>query len=219
MMPLRLRVLLADDHALVRAGLAQLLRNMPGVEVVGEASDGDEVVALGHALQPDLVLMDISMPKRNGLQACAALTEAQKTLRVVVLSMHTDLQYVRKALQSGATGYLLKDAAPAELHEAIETVMQGRTYLSTAVSQGMLRDAVQGLQTPVSDLSALTSRQREVLTLVAKGMSTKEIAIALDLSVKTVDSHRTNLMGLLHIHEVTGLVRYAIRHGLISAED
>lgn len=213
---MNLRILLVDDHAMVRAGLAQLLSQLPEVEVIGEAGDGVEALELTRSLQPDLVLMDIAMPKLNGLDACAALRKAQPDLRVVMLSMHREPQYVRKALQSGAMGYLLKDAAPAELAQALLAVRMGQTYLSPAVSQALLSDAVHGLRTPATAPPEITARQREVLTLVAQGLSTKEVALRLNLSAKTVDTHRTNLMNLLGIHDLAGLVRYAIRNGLVS---
>lgn len=213
---MNLRILLVDDHAMVRAGLAQLLSQLPEVEVIGEAGDGVEALELTRSLQPDLVLMDIAMPKLNGLDACAALRKAQPDLRVVMLSMHREPQYVRKALQSGAMGYLLKDAAPAELAQALLAVRMGQTYLSPAVSQALLSDAVHGLRTPATAPPEITARQREVLTLVAQGLSTKEVALRLNLSAKTVDTHRTNLMNLLGIHDLAGLVRYAVRNGLVS---
>ena len=213
---MNLRVLLVDDHAMVRAGLAQLLSQLPEVEVIGEAGDGIEALELTLKLQPDLVLMDIAMPKLNGLDACAALRKAQPDLRVVMLSMHREPQYVRKALQSGAMGYLLKDAAPAELAQALLAVRMGQTYLSPAVSQALLSDAVHGLRAPAAAPPEITARQREVLTLVAQGLSTKEVALRLNLSAKTVDTHRTNLMNQLGIHDLASLVRYAVRNGLVS---
>lgn len=213
------RVLLADDHTLVRAGLRKLLEAMPEVEVVGEASDGLALLALAGQLRPTLVLMDIAMPGLNGLEATARLARQSPDIRVLILSMHQNEEYVRQALRHGAAGYLLKDAAPMELDLAIRAVLRGETYLSPAVSRGVVSDYVQRLRGEETPGTQLTPRQREVLQLVAEGHSTKEIARRLDLSVKTVDTHRSQLMKLLDIHEVAGLVRYAMRVGLISPDN
>lgn len=210
------RVMLADDHLLVRAGLRKLLESIPDVEVVGEADDGLVLNELAMQLQPDLVLMDIAMPGLNGLEATARLAKILPQTRVVILSMHQNEEYVRQALRHGAAGYLLKDAAPAELEQALRAVLRGETYLSPAVSKGVLSDYVQRLRGEEQPGELLTPRQREVLQLVAEGHSTKEIARRLDLSVKTVDTHRSQLMKQLDIHEVAGLVRCAMRMGLIS---
>jgi DNA-binding NarL/FixJ family response regulator len=215
---MRIRTLLADDHTLVRAGLRKLLETIPEVEVVGEASDGLALLDLAAQLQPKLVLMDISMPGLNGLEATGRLTRADAEIRVIVLSMHQNEEYVRQALRHGAAGYLLKDAAPMELDLAVRAVLRGETYLSPAVSKGVVSDYVQRLRAEENPGNVLTQRQREVLQLVAEGHSTKEIARRLDVAVKTVDTHRTQLMKQLDIHEVAGLVRYAVRNGLISAD-
>ncbi len=211
-----IRVMLADDHLLVRAGLRKLLESIPHVEVVAEADDGLALVTLAAQLQPDVVLMDIAMPGLNGLEATGRLQKALPNTRVLILSMHQNEEYVRQALRHGAAGYLLKDAAPAELELAIRAVLRGETFLSPAVSKGVLSDYVQRLRGEDQPGELLTPRQREVLQLVAEGHSTKEIARRLDLSVKTVDTHRSQLMKQLDIHEVAGLVRYAMRMGLIS---
>ncbi len=213
------RVLLADDHTLVRAGLRKLLEAMPDVEVVGEADDGLELIALAARLQPNLVLMDIAMPGLNGLEATARVVKAWPATRVVILSMHQNEEYVRQALRHGAAAYLLKDAAPVELDLAIKAVLRGETYLSPAVSRGVMSDYLQRLRGDEPPGTQLTPRQREVLQLIAEGHSTKEIARRLDLSVKTVDTHRGALMKQLDIHEVAGLVRYAVRIGLISPDN
>lgn len=210
------RVLLADDHTLVRAGLRKLLESIPDVEVVGEADDGLALLALAAQLRPNLVLTDIDMPGLNGLEATARLVKLQPETRVVILSMHQNEEYVRQALLHGATGYLLKDAAPVELELALKAVLRGETYLSPAVTKGVLSDYVQRLRADEKPGVLLTPRQREVLQLIAESYSTKEIARRLDLSVKTVDTHRSGLMKQLDIHEVAGLVRYAMRTGLIS---
>jgi DNA-binding NarL/FixJ family response regulator len=212
------RILLADDHTLVRAGLRKLLESFPDFDVVGEAADGLSLLCLAVELQPDLVLMDISMPGLNGLDATARLVKTQPQTKIIILSMYQTEEYVRQALRQGAHGYLLKDAAPIELELAIAAVLQGRTYLSPAVSKGILSDYVHRLRIEEAPGDKLTARQREVLQLIAEGNSTKEIARQLSLSAKTVDSHRSQLMKQLDIHEVTGLVRYAIRMGIISSD-
>lgn len=212
------RVLVADDHTLLRAGLIKLLETMPDVEVVGQASDGEEALQMAQRCAPSLVLLDIAMPRINGLQVCAELAAHHPGIKVLMLSMHKEQQYVQKALQSGASGYLLKDCAPEELSHAIDAVLQGRTYLSPALAQGMVNDMVHKLHTSDARTEpVLTPRQREVLKLVAEGLSTKQIALKLNLSVKTVDTHRTNLMNLLDIHDLAGLVRFAIRNGIASS--
>lgn len=213
-----LRVVLADDHTLVRVGLKMLLESMPDIEVVGEASNGVCLIALVEQLQPDLVLMDIAMPMLNGLEATARLLQAWPALRVLILSMHQNEEYVRQALRHGASGYLLKDAAPAELELAISAIRNGETWLSPALTRGLLTEYVQHLRGQEPPRGQLTPRQREVLQLVAHGQSTKEIARSLGLSVKTVDTHRSQLMKQLDIHDVAGLVRYALRTGLISPD-
>jgi DNA-binding NarL/FixJ family response regulator len=212
----RVRVLLADDHTLVRAGLIKLLESMPDISVVGEAGDGLALLKLAEQLQPQLVLMDIAMPGLNGIEATARLARSCPNIRVLILSMHQNEEYVRQALRHGASAYLLKDAAPMELEQAIAAVLRGEIYLSPAVSSGVVSDYVQRLRSDESAPSPLTPRQREVLQLIAEGQSTKEIARRLELSVKTVDTHRSQLMKQLDIHEVTGLVRYAMRAGLVS---
>lgn len=214
----RSRVLLADDHTLVRAGLRKLIESIPEIEVVGEAADGQALLELLVVTQPDLILMDIAMPGLNGLEATARITKSWPTIRVLILSMHQNEEYVRQALRHGAAAYLLKDAAPQELELALRAVLRGVTYLSAAVTKGVMDDYVQRLRSEDQPGAQLTPRQREVLQLIAEGLSTKEIARRLDLSVKTIDTHRTQLMRQLDIHEVTGLVRYAMRVGLISMD-
>ncbi len=214
---MKVRILVADDHTLLRAGLIKLLESMPMIEVVGQACDGPEVLAVADNCRPDVVLLDIAMPKLSGLEVCPALVKAQPGIKVLMLSMHQEQQYVRKALQTGAAGYLLKDSAPDELGAAIHAVTQGQTYLSPPLEKAMLGSLVQGLSGTESDKGEITPRQREVLKLVAEGLSTKEIARVMGLSIKTIDSHRTNLMNQLNIHDLAGLVRYAIRSGIATA--
>jgi DNA-binding NarL/FixJ family response regulator len=211
------RVLLADDHALVRAGIRALLEGLEGVTVVAEAGNGSEVLELARKHCPDVVLLDISMPGLGGLEASALLKQELPEVRVVMLSMHANEEYVLQALRAGASGYMLKDSATAELELALQAVMQGETYLSPRISKQMVEGYVQrvGAEQPAAD--NLTPRQRQVLQLIAGGHSTKEIAYHLELSVKTVETHRAQLMDRLQIRDIAGLVKYAIRNGLVSS--
>jgi len=214
-----LTIILADDHALVRAGIRTLLEKLPGVKIVGEAGDGRETIALVQQHSPDVVVMDISMPGLNGFDATARITREYPATKVLILSMHTGEDYVLQALSAGATGYLLKDAATNELGLALNAVRQGETYLSPTISKEVLARYEQLAQDPRAEAAkTLTPRMREILQLIAEGRSTKEIAFLLNLSVKTIETHRMHLMARLDIHEVAGLVRYALRHGLISVE-
>jgi DNA-binding NarL/FixJ family response regulator len=213
----RARVLLADDHALVRAGIRALLESFAGVTVVAEAGSGSDVVELARTHRPDIVLLDISMPGLGGLEVSIQLRRELPEVRVVMLSMHANEEYVLQALRAGAAGYMLKDSATAELELALKAVMQGETYLSPPISKQVVEGYVQrvGSEHPASD--NLTPRQRQVLQLIAEGHSTKEIAFRLELSVKTVETHRAQLMERLHIRDIAGLVKYAIRNGIVSA--
>jgi DNA-binding NarL/FixJ family response regulator len=210
-----IRVLLAEDHTLVRAGLCALLKTLEGVEVVAEAGDGHQTLKRVKTHYPDLVLMDIAMPGLNGLEATIRVVKEYPHVKVIILSMHANEEYVLQSLSAGARGYLLKDSGTAELELAIRAVMKGETFLSPAVSKHVIEQYVQRQGDPQSPFHILTPRQREILQLIAEGLSTKDIARKLDLSIKTVDTHRTQLMDRLDIHEVAGLVRYAIRTGLI----
>jgi len=213
------RILLADDHELVRAGIRALFEKLPGVEIVGEAGDGREVLDLVRALQPDLVLMDISMPGLNGLQALARITRDFPSVRSIILSMHPNDEYVLQALKSGASGYLLKRAATAELSAALMSVLRGEIYLSKEIaSQFLKKFPLRQLARCTSPLEQLTSRQREILQLLAEGQTTKAIALILKVSDKTVEYHRVKLMARLNIFDLPGLVRFALRTGLVSQE-
>ena len=212
-----LRVLLADDHALVRAGLRKLLESLPGVEVIAETGDGRNAVSLVASGNPDLALLDIAMPGLNGLEAAARIVAEHPHTRVLLLSMHGSEEHVLQALRAGASGYLLKDAALTELELAIEAVRHGETYLSPAISRHV-GEYVRRTGAETTGREGLTLRQREILQLIAEGNSTKKIATLLGVSVKTVETHRAQLMEKLDIHEVAGLVRYAIRIGLVSPE-
>lgn len=211
------RVLLADDHALVRAGVRALLEGLEGVSVVAEARNGNEVLQLAHAHHPDVVLLDISMPGLGGLEASLQLKRELPEVRVVMLSMHANEEYVLQALRAGAAGYMLKDSATAELELALKAVMQGETYLSPPISKQVVEGYVQRVGTEQPGADNLTPRQRQVLQLIAEGHSTKEIAYRLELSVKTVETHRAQLMDRLSIRDIAGLVKYAIRNGIVSA--
>ena len=212
----RMRVFLADDHTLVRAGLRALVESIEGAEVVGESGEGREALELIGTLRPDVVLLDIGMPGMNGLEVARRSSEASPRTRVIILSMHAEDTYVRQALRAGVSGYLLKGAAVSELPLALSAVMRGETYLTPRVSKtvvlGMLSDGPDG----PDPLEGLTRRQREILQLIAEGRSTKEIASVLDVSVKTVETHRTRLMERLGIKDVAGLTRFAIKTGLIE---
>ena len=212
------RLLLADDHALVRAGIRALIEKIPGVEVVGEAGTGREALQLVRSTLPNIVLMDIAMTELGGLEALLRITKDFPSVKVVILSAHANEEYVIRALRDGASGYMLKDSATTELELAINSVIQGKIYLSPSISRTVIDDYLQRVSGAVSLLEQLTSRQREILQLLAEGKSTKEAAYDLGISVKTVQSHRLQLMERLNIHDVPGLVRYAVRSGLVSAE-
>jgi len=210
------RVLLADDHALVRVGIRSLLSTIAGFDVVGEAGTGHEALELADKLRPHVVLMDIAMPGINGLDATARLVERHPEVRVIILSMHASEEYALQALRAGAAGYLLKDADLLELERAIVAVARGETYLSPAISKHVIADYKRRVAEQPEPIDRLTPRQREVLRLIAEGLSTKEIAFKLGLSVKTVETHRAQLMERLEIRDVAGLVRFAIRSGLVD---
>ena len=223
-----MRVLLADDHALVRAGIRALLTGLPDVESIIEAGDGQEALALLRELRPDVALVDIAMPGLNGLELAARVTREAPGTRLVILSMHGTPGHVAQALRAGVCGYLLKDSAADELPVLLRAVMRGETYLSPTISKQVVDGYLGRTSSPAtaaaagapdgSDLDVLTSRQREILQLVAEGKSTKEVAQLLDLSVKTVETHRAQIMDRLGIRDLAGLVRYAVRTGLVSTD-
>ncbi|HSW82121.1 MAG TPA: response regulator transcription factor [Usitatibacter sp.] len=211
-----IRIVLADDHALILGGIRALLKEIDGVTIVGEAMNGREAVAMAVAQQPNLVIMDISMKELNGIEATARIKAELPATHVLVLSMHTTEDFVRRALIAGASGYLVKDSAPLELRMAIEAVMRGEHFISSRVSGHLVSRLVAGGGEPRSSIEALTPRQREILQMIAEGKSTKQIAYVLELSVKTVETHRAALMERLAIHDVAGLVLYAVRNRLVS---
>lgn len=213
------RILITDDHTLVRAGFRALLQSIEGLEVVAEAGDGREALLLVAAKSPDVVFMDIGMSGLNGLDATARITKEFPAVRVIILSMHTNEEYVLQALRAGAVGYLLKEAGTTELELAVWAVARGETYLSPAVSKYVIADYVRRVGGEPNSLARLTPRQREVLQLIAEGHTTQEIARTLKISVKTVETHRAQLMERLQIHDIAGLVRYAIRVGLVLPND
>jgi DNA-binding NarL/FixJ family response regulator len=224
-----LRVILVDDHNLVRAGFRSLLQNIPEIEIVAEAENGSRALELIRTYKPDLVLMDIALPDITGLDVTAQVTREYPSIKVVLLSMYDNEEYVLRAMEIGAAGYLLKDAAASEFEFAIRAIADGKAYLSPAISSRVIENyqaRVNVSKRPVTPTAdpiypvdrQLTARQQEVLGLIAEGFTSKEIAQQLNLSVKTVEAHRTQLMRELNIHEIAGLVRYAIRIGLVSAE-
>ncbi len=211
-----IRVLLAEDHTLVRAGIRALLDSFDGITVVGEASDGREAARQARELQPDVILMDIAMPGLNGLEATSRIARTCPGTRVLILTMHSNEEYVVQALRAGASGYLVKEAATGELHRAISSVARGQTYLSPSISRCTVERLMEDERMSVSSLDQLTPRQREILQLLAEGRSTRDIAALLSVSVKTVETHRARLMERLDIRDIPGLVRIAIREGLIG---
>jgi len=211
-----IRVLLADDHALVRQGIRSLLEKLDDVEVVGEVGDGREALELSKAIQPDIVFMDITMPGLNGLEAVIRMKKECPVTRVIMLSMHAGEEYFQQALESGAAGYLLKDADRMELELAIRTVIRGDIYLAPAVAKYTVDAYRQRKEADQGPLACLSSRQKEILQLIAEGYANKEIAQRLDLSPRTVETHRAELMERLNIRDVPGLVKLALRTGLIK---
>jgi DNA-binding NarL/FixJ family response regulator len=216
----RKSVLLADDHQLVRAGLRLLIDALPDFVVVAEVGDGVAAVDAARTLQPALALLDISMPRMSGLDAAVAMRTASPATRVIALSMHTSEQHFAAALKAGATGYVIKDSAVTELAEALRTVAAGNHFVSPRISGSLMQSLARNLRGEDAGAAdpLLTPRQRQVLQLIAEGRNTREIADQLHVSVKTIETHRAELMRRLAIHDVAGLTRYAIRAGLVSAD-
>ena len=214
----KIRILLADDHQLMRSGLRLLIEQQPGLTVVGEAGDGREVVSVAKSLKPDVIVMDIGMPNLNGIEATHQITQIHPEIAVVILSMHSDEGYVLRVLKAGAKGYLLKDSAEADLIKAVHAVAGGKSFFSPAVSKVLLDDYVRKLKrSGIEDAyDLLTPREREILQLIAEGKSNKDVANLLNLSVYTVETHRSNIMEKLHLRGLPELILYAVRKGIIS---
>jgi two-component system, NarL family, response regulator NreC len=214
----KIRVLLADDHTLMRRGLRLIVEQQPDIVVVGEAEDGRQAAALSASVKPDVAVLDIGMPNLNGIEAARQITEGESGAAVVILSMHADETYILRALKAGARGYLLKDSAESDLVRAIRSVAEGKSFFSPAVSKVLLEDYVKKLRRTGSEDSydLLTPREREILQLVAEGKSNKEVANLFHLSVYTVETHRANIMEKLKLKSVPELILYAVRKGIIS---
>jgi DNA-binding NarL/FixJ family response regulator len=212
------RILIADDHTIMRTGLRALLEKTPGCEIVGEAADGKQAVALAAEFLPDIVIMDVNMPILNGIEATKQILAAHAKTRVIVLSAHSDANLIRQSFHAGAVAYLLKDAAFDEVVRAIEATGKGEVYVSSHVAGQVMRSIMQsGLKDAPPDMP-LSPREREVLQLVADGKSTKQVAQQLTVSVKTIETHRQNIMAKLNLFSVAELTKYAIRRGLTSLD-
>lgn len=214
----QLRVLLADDHTLIRAGLRLVLEQQADFAVVGEAENGRQAVAMAQSLKPDVAVLDIGMPELNGIEACLQIREANPPIEVVMLSMHSDEGYILRSLKAGARAYLLKDSAEADLARAIRAAAEGKSFFSPAVGKVLLEDYMRKLQRTGAEDSyeLLSPREREILQLVAEGKSSKEIANMLNLSVYTVETHRAKLMQKLNLKSVPEVILYAVRKGIIA---
>jgi two-component system, NarL family, response regulator NreC len=213
-----LRILIADDHGIVRTGLKLLLDRLPDFEVAGEAADGREAVRLAKELNPDIAIMDIGMPLLNGLEATSQIAAACPQVGVIILSMHTDESYILRALDAGAKGYLLKDHADEDLERAIRSVATGKPFFSPSIAQALLEDYVRLMRERhlQDSYDLLTLREREILQLLAEGKSNKDVAAVLELSPYTVETHRTNLMQKLGLHNTAEIVLYAVRKAIIT---
>jgi len=219
-----IRVIIVDDHALVRAGFSSLLKTLSGIQIVAEAGEGYEALRLVKEKKPDVVLLDIAMPGLNGLEVADRIRKEFPEVRVIILSMYVNEEYVLQAMRVGAAGYLMKDSKSEELELAIKAVACGKTYLSSPVSQKVIEDYIKkplktgSIANRNGVYERLTPRQREVVQLITEGYTTKEIAKKLNLSIKTIDAHRTQIMERLNIHDIASLVRYAIRMGIVKLD-
>jgi two-component system response regulator NreC len=212
-------ILIADDHRLFRDGLRNLLERQKGIRVVAETTDGVETVSAAAELKPDIVLMDISMPELNGIEAARRIVSGGAATRIIMLSMHSDKRFIMESLKAGAMAYLLKDCAFEEVLLAVKAVREGTIYLSSRINESVIKDYIAiAKRVPGSAFSILSAREREVLQLLAEGKSTKETAATLHVSVKTVETHRKQIMDKLDIHSVAELTKYAIREGLTTLD-
>lgn len=216
----RTRILIADDHGIVRQGLRSVLSRDLSFEIIGEASDGREAVLLAESLEPDVVIMDIAMPDLSGIEATAQICKGSPDIKVVILSMHSDETYILRALNAGAKGYLLKDSAEVDLVRAVHSVCRGKPFFSPEITQVLLEDYMRSLQQRrlQDSYELLTDREKEVLHLLAHGKSNKEVAAALDLSTNTIESHRMSLMKKLNLHNTAEIVLYAVRKKIVSSQ-
>ena len=214
------RILIAEDHTIVRKGLCSILKNEKDIDVIGEAENGKEAIKKVEELTPDVVVMDISMPLLNGLEATRQIKKRFPEVKVLILTVHSNEEYILEILKAGASGYLVKKAAPEELVAAIHAVSRGNSFLSPSVSKSVIKKFLQvaGAEAGLEKSSLLTEREREVLQLIAEGYSTRKIAELLFISVKTVEAHRSHIMEKLDLHNIADLTRYAIRTGIISSE-
>ena len=215
---MKLRILLADDHTVIRRGLRLVLERQPGFQVIGEAADGRETVALAEEHKPDVIVLDLSMPNLSGIEAARQICSKLPQTAIVTLSMHSDEGYVLRALKAGVRGYLLKDSGEDDLINAIKAVSQGKAFFSPSISKMLIEDYVRQMkQRDVDDsYELLTSREREILQLLAEGKSNKDIATMLNLSLHTVETHRSNILEKLNLHSMPELILYAVRKGVIS---
>ncbi|MBI4686317.1 MAG: response regulator transcription factor [Nitrospirae bacterium] len=215
---MNLKVFIADDHKMFRDGLKAQLGNVNGIAIVGEASNGHDAVRIAQELMPDVVVLDIAMPLLNGIEATRQIRKSLPESKVIVLSMHADHIYVKEAIKAGAHGYLLKEESFEQLVEAVKTIMNGKIYLSKSLEDSMLEDFVRQIRAGELDRTAdpLTDRERQILQLIAEGNTSREIADVLNISASTIDTHRKHIMDKLSIHTTAGLVKYAIKHGIVS---
>jgi DNA-binding NarL/FixJ family response regulator len=216
---MNIRVILADDHVIMREGLRRLLESQPGIEVVAEVGDGRNAVKKAKELRPDVVIIDIGMPDLNGIEAARQIMSSIPRVKIIGLSMHSEKQFIVEMLRAGASAYLLKDCASQELVQAIREALVNRIYLSPSIADDVIRSYIHDLpDIPLSPYSVLTAREREVLQLLAEGKSIKEISKSLYVSVKTIETHKQNIMEKLNIHNIAGLTKYAVVEGLTTLD-
>ncbi|NUM35988.1 MAG: response regulator transcription factor [Candidatus Brocadiae bacterium] len=208
---MKVRVLIADDHQIVCEGLVSLLYKEPDIEVIGKAENGRKAMEMAQSLDPDVVVMDVSMPELNGIESTTHILEKNPRIKIIALSMHSDRQFIFRMFKAGASGYLLKDCAFEELAQAIRLVMKNQTYLSPKIAGLIVENYIASSHEEITDFSSLTSREKEILQLLAEGKSTKQISLSLHISTKTVETHRQHIMDKLQIYSIAELTKYAIR--------